>query len=150
MSLQYKKVLIFIIAGLTYLAGQYFRGVWFADFTWPLPCHRVFFGATSYCDPQYLDTLGFPLIALGQMLFIVAFVLLLTDAKTFHKWLKFSAFYVPIAVLLDLWIYPIRFVPNTPILTYSQGVYPFGWLYVILTLGVVLKGLHKRGHNETT
>ncbi|KKW43469.1 MAG: hypothetical protein UY93_C0002G0065 [Parcubacteria group bacterium GW2011_GWA1_56_13] len=71
------------------------------------------------------------------MLAIVAVVLLFANAVTFQKWLKFSAFYIPIAVVLDLLIYPIRFSPLTPVLTHSQGVYPFGWLYVLITFGIV-------------
>ncbi|HCR52591.1 TPA: hypothetical protein DIV48_03030 [Candidatus Kaiserbacteria bacterium] len=136
MNLRYKKALVFVLAGVVYLVGQYFRGVWFNP-SWPFPCQEIHSGSIVYCNAPYLDTLGWPLIALGQMLAIVAVVLLFANAVTFQKWLKFSAFYIPIAVVLDLLIYPIRFSPLTPVLTHSQGVYPFGWLYVLITFGIV-------------
>jgi hypothetical protein len=137
MTLKFKKILVFVLAGVVYLAGQYFRGAWFPHFTWPLSCREIIFGTTSYCDPKYLDILGFPLIALGQMLAIIAVVLLLANAETFRKWLKVSAFYIPTAILLVYWIYPLRFPPG-PVVPASQGVYPFGWLYVLISVGIVL------------
>src|SRR3989338_1376891 len=136
-QLQSKKIFVFVLAGIVYLAGQYFRGAWFPGFTWPLPCNEIVFGSTSYCDPRYLDSLGFPLIALGQMLAIVAVALLLTNADTFRRWLKFTVFYIPAVVLLALWIYPFR-IPPGPVVPISQGVYPFGWLFVIISLVIVL------------
>lgn len=146
MTLHYKKVLVFVLAGVVYLVGQYFRGAWFPNFTWPLPCREVTFGTTTYCDPQYLVSLGFPLIDLGQMLAIVAVILLLANAETFHKWLKVSAVYIPTAVLLAYWIYPIRF-PPAPVTPISQAVYPFGWLFVLITASIVLVAWikHRRG-----
>ena len=136
MNLWYKKISVFVVAGVVYLAGQYFRGVWFNP-SWPSPCQEIHSGSVVYCNAPYLDTLGFPLIFLGQMLAIIAVILLFANADTFRKWLKFSLFYIPIVILLDLWIYPLRFPPG-PVASYEQGVYPFGWLYVLITVGIVL------------
>ena len=139
MNLRYKKILVFVLAGIVYLTGQYFRGVWFNP-AWPLTCQEIHSGSIVYCNSPYLDTLGWPLIDLGQMLALIAVILLAANARTFRKWLKFTVFYIPIAVVLDYLIYPLSFAPG-PIFqpaSYSQGVYPFGWLYVIITFGIVL------------
>ena len=143
MNLWHKKTSIFVLASVVYLAGQYFRGVWFNP-SWPFPCQEILSGSVVYCNAPYLDSLGFPLIALGEMLAIIAVILLFANAETFRKWLKFSAFYIPIVVVLDLLIYPISFSTLSPALTYSQGVYPFGGFYVIATLGIVLWGFFTR------
>ena len=134
MTLPYKKSPVIIAAGLVYLAGQYFRGEWLPYFTWPLPCHEITFGASTYCDPRYMDTLGWPLITLGQMLAIIWFILLLADERTYRRWLKVSAFYIPIAIGLSFLIYPIRFVPSGPIAPVSYGICPIGELYILITL----------------
>lgn len=140
MNLRYKKIAVFVLAGVVYLAGQYFRGVWFQNF-FINPCRNSIDNWGVFCNSPYVETFGFPLIALGQMLAIVAVILLLANTDTFRKWLKFSAYYIPIAVVLAYWIYPIRFPPG-PVVPISQGVYPFGWLYVVITLGIVLWGLY--------
>ena len=137
MTLWYKRLLVLVAGGVVYLAGQYFRGVWISP-SWPLPCNEIHSGSTVYCNALYLDTLGWPLIALGQMLAAIWFILLLADEKTLRTWCKFSDFYIPIAVLLSFAIYPIRFFPNAELLPVSYGVYPFGSLYILLTLIIVL------------
>lgn len=143
MNLWYKKISVFAAAGVVYLVGQYFRGVWFNP-AWPSACQEIHSGSMVYCNSPYLDTLGWPLIDLGQMLAIVAIILLFANAATFRKWLKFSLFYIPIAVGLVYLIYPINiglgFLSQpTP---RSQGVYPFGSLFVIITLGIVGWGIY--------
>ncbi len=139
MNLWYKKISVFVTAGLVYLTGQYFRGVWFVNTNLQGFCRSYLENGKIYCNSPYLDTLGWPLIDLGQMLAIVAVILLFANAATFRKWLKFSLFYIPIAVGLVYLIYPINiglgFLSQpTP---RSQGVYPFGELFVIITLGIV-------------
>ena len=116
-SLSYKKAAIIIVAGATYLVGQYFM---------------------RYTES--IDALGWPLITLGQMLAIIWFIIWLAGEKTYRLWLKVSAVYIPIAVILSFVIYPIRFAPDTPIAPVSYGIYPFGALYIIITLAVVLIG----------
>lgn len=131
MTLKYKKILVFVLAGITYGAGFFFSN----------PARFGFCSGSesgSYiCRVPGAVNIGWPLIALGQMLAIIAVILLLANAETFRKWLKVSAFYIPVAVLLVYWIYPLRFPPG-PVVPASQGVYPFGWLYVIITAGIVL------------
>lgn len=137
MNLWYKKISLFVIAGVVYLVGQYFRGVWFQHF-FINPCRYSTDNWGVFCNSPYVETFGFPLIALGQMLAIIAVILLFANASAFRSWLKFSAFYIPIAVILDFLIYPIRFSSLSPELTYSQGVYPFGWLFVIISLFIII------------
>ena len=140
MSLSYKKSLVIIVAGLVYLAGQYFRGVWFLGGIIPNFCGHAEVGGVPFCNSPYMDTLGWPLITLGQMLAIVWFIIWLANEKTYRTWLKVSAVYIPTAVILSFLIYPIRFAPGTPISPVSYGIYPFGALYIIITLVVVLIG----------
>ncbi|HUX81075.1 MAG TPA: hypothetical protein VMV38_02015, partial [Candidatus Paceibacterota bacterium] len=64
-------------------------------------------------------------------------ILLFANAATFHKWLKFSLFYIPIAIVLTLWMYPAR-TPLGGVVPIAQGAYLFGSLFVIITLGIVL------------
>jgi|SRR3989344_9517677 len=130
-QLQTKKILVFVLAGVSYGAGLFFSNP--AGFGL---CSGLQTG--SYiCRVPGAVNIGWPIIALGQMLAIVAVVLLLANADTFRRWLKFSVLYIPIAVLLALWIYPFRIPPGS-VVPISQGVYPFGWLFVIISLGIVL------------
>ncbi len=147
MKIWMKRGSVFLIAGVVYLVGQYFRGVWFNP-SWPSPCQEIHSGSVVYCNAPYLDTLGFPLIFLGQMLAIVAIILLFASADTFRKWLKFSIFYIPIAIILANLIYPFRLPPG-PVVLISSAVYPFGWLFVIITLGIVLWSLLTSRRKDT-
>ncbi len=137
MKLWYKKSSLFILAGISYLVGQYFRGEWWPFFTWPFKCNMITSGTAMYCDPKYMDTLGFPLIVLGQTLAIVALILLLANESAFRKWLHFSYWYVPVATILSFMMYPA----HTPLggeVSISQGVYLFGRPYVLITAGIVI------------
>jgi len=137
MNLWYKKASVFVVAGVVYLAGQYFRGAWFVSNNLQSFCRPLIENGKTYCNSPFLNE-GLALIDLGQMLVIVAVILLFANATTFRKWLKFSIFYIPIVIVLDYLIYPISFMPSSAPATYSQGVYPFGWLYVFITLGIVI------------
>ncbi|PIR83236.1 hypothetical protein COU19_01440 [Candidatus Kaiserbacteria bacterium CG10_big_fil_rev_8_21_14_0_10_56_12] len=143
MTLAHKKALVFVLAGVTYLAGQYFRGVWFLHLSIGT-CKNSVDDWGVFCNSPYVGTLGWPLIDLGAMMLVVAIVLLLANAETFHRWLKFTLYYVPIVVLLDLLIYPmssgIGFIMSGPPLGYEKGIYPFGKLFVLITIGIVLWG----------
>ena len=134
MNLRYKKILVFVLAAVLYCAGFFFSDPSKFGFCSGLQ-------ADSYmCRIPGAINIGWPLIDLGQMLALIAVILLAANARTFRKWLKFTVFYIPIAVVLDYLIYPLSFAPG-PIFqpaSYSQGVYPFGWLYVIITFGIVL------------
>ena len=137
MNLWYKKASLFIVSGVVYIVGQYFRGFWWPYLTWPFPCHIITFGTSTYCDPLYLETLGWPLITLGQMLAIVALILLFADAISFRKWLKFSYWFVPIAALIVILVFPIP-MPLGTALSRERAVYNFGELYAIITFGILL------------
>ena len=137
MNLWYKKAFVFVLAGITYLVGQYFRGVWFLGSAVPNVCGHAEAGGVPFCNSPYLDTLGWPLILLGQTLAIVAIILLFANATTFRRWLKFSVFYIPIATVLTFWMYP-TYTPLGALVPLSQGVYLFGNLFALITFGIVL------------
>ncbi|MDP2652000.1 MAG: hypothetical protein Q8O94_02600 [bacterium] len=132
MNLWYKKALVFVLAGISYCAGFFFSDPTKFGF-----CSGLQSGSYICRVPGAIN-IGWPLIDLGQMLVIIAIILLFASASAFHAWLKFSAFYIPITVILVLLIYPIRFSSLSPELTYSQGVYPFGWLYVIISILLII------------
>ena len=94
-------------------------------------------GANSYCDPLYIDTLGIPFIIVGEVLTIVGMIILFANADIFRRWLRFSVYYVPIAVLLTLWMYP-TLTPLGGVVPISQGARLFGTLYAILSAGIVI------------
>ena len=127
MTLSYQKSPVIIVAGLAYLAGQYFLRY-----------------------TAHVDTVGWPLITLGQMLAIIWFIIWLAGEQTYRLWLKVSAVYIPIAVVLSFIIYPIRFAPGTEVAPVSYGTYPFGALYIIVTLVVVLIGWWRGRHASAT
>ncbi|VAW32391.1 hypothetical protein MNBD_CPR01-607, partial [hydrothermal vent metagenome] len=132
MKLTYKKISIFVIAGVAYIVGQYFSGVWWPRTTWPFQCHLIISKMGTYCNPVFIDTFGWPLIILGQSLAIVAIILVFANASIFKKWFRFSLYYIPIATALTFWMYPIKNI-LVGIVPISRGVYLFGNLYAIIT-----------------
>ncbi|MDE2079300.1 MAG: DUF202 domain-containing protein [Patescibacteria group bacterium] len=132
-----KKISVFIVAGIVYLIGQYFRGVWFLGSFIPNTCGHAEAGGIPFCNSPYLDTFGWPLIIIGEFLAAIGVILLFANERGFRAWLKFSLFYVPIAAALVLWIYPIHTFLGG-VATYSVGVTNAGWLYVIITVIIVL------------
>ncbi len=139
MNVWYKKSFVFVVAGVVYLMGQYFRGVWFLGSGIPNVCGNAEFGGVPFCNSPYLDTLGWPLIILGQVLAVVAVILLFANTDTFRKWFKFSLFYIPITTALALWMYPAH-TPLGGVVPISQGAYLFGNLFIIATLIIVVRG----------
>jgi uncharacterized membrane protein len=137
LNLWHKKISIFVLAGIAYLVGQYFRGVWFLGSSIPNVCGHAEAGGVPFCNSPYLDTLGYPLIVLGQMLALVGIVMLFADERGWRRWLKFSLVYVPIATALTFWMYPTHSLLGAPV-PITQGVYLFGYPYVFITLGIVL------------
>lgn len=128
-----------LAAGAVYLLGQYFRGYWLPNFTWPFRCYMVQYQGTTYCDPQYLGTLGWPLITAGEVLAIVGVILLFANARALRGWWRMSCWYVPAAVLLVIFLpyqSPLNFMSGSP--DYNLTVQLWGGLYIIITLGIVL------------
>ncbi len=124
-----------MIAGAAYLAGQYLRGVWFQHLSINT-CRYATDSWGVFCNSPYLDQ-GYALLTLAQVIAITAAILLFVNAATFRKWLKFSAFYIPVATALTLWMYPAHTFLGG-VAPVSQGVHLFGNLYIIITLGIVL------------
>ena len=115
------------------MLAEHFGTVWVPEFV------------RGYLDQKAApgEAADIPLIALGQMLAIVWVILLLASAATYWKWLKFSLFYIPIAVVLALLIYPLGMpgtFPSSNAVPATYGVYPFGYLYILITLIIVILG----------
>lgn len=136
-----KRLGVLIVAGIVYLVGQYFRGVWFLGSAFPNVCGNASADGVPFCNSLYLDTFGWPLITAGQFLAVIGIVLLFATESTWRKWLKFSLFYVPISAALIFWIYPINLFGL--ITQYEAGVDRAGWLYLIITVIMVLRGRFK-------
>lgn len=137
MNLWYKKMFVFVSAGAVYLVGQYFRGEWISP-TWPFQCHLIHSGAIVYCYAPYLDTLGWPLIMLGEMIALTGLALLFANRRGIRSWQQFSYFYVPIAALLTVWLFPLQIAPIAPPAPIWGAVRFFGVLYTLVTAGIVL------------
>ncbi len=137
MNLWYKKGLIFVVAGISYLIGQYFRGVWFLGSTIPNVCGHAESGGVPFCNSPYLDTLGWPLIILGQVLAVVALIMLFANARAWHTWLKFSYWFIPITALIVIFVFPIPMQLGSELPRFG-AITVFGELYAIITFLIVL------------
>ncbi|HEC93813.1 MAG TPA: hypothetical protein ENI56_00330 [Candidatus Kaiserbacteria bacterium] len=136
MTLWYKKSVIFILAGISYIVGQYLRGVWFNP-SWPFPCQEIHSGSVIYCNAPYLAQ-GFALITLGETLAIVALILLFANARAFHKWLKFSYWYVSLSALFVIYMTPLPLVPLASPLSSERAIYDLGVVWQYITAGIVI------------
>ena len=136
MKLTYKKVSLFAIAGVAYLVGQYFRGVWFLGSAIPNVCGHAEAGGIPFCNSPFIDTLGWPLIILGQSLAIAAIILVFANARAWHAWVRFSIWFVPISALVIISVFPVPFVPGFE-LSRANATYLFGNLYAIITALIV-------------
>lgn len=136
MNLWYKKSIVFVLAGISYAVGQYLRGEWFQHIFFSI-CRYSVDSWGVFCNSPYL-TQGFTLILLGQTLAIVALLLLFANTQTFHKWWRFSYWYLPIATLLTFSMYPTTTLLGG-VVPITQGVRLFGEPYVIITAYIVAR-----------
>ncbi len=137
MKLWIKKLLIFVIAGFVYTFGQYFRGVWFLNSGLPNTCGHAIFNGIPFCDSPYLDTLGWPLITLGEVLAVVAVIMLFANERGLRKWFRFSLVYLPLAAVLSIYLSSLR-LPLGPTIQLWGPVRFFGIIYALVTAGIVL------------
>ncbi len=136
---------VFITAAVVYLIGQYYRGVWFLGTSLSSVCGYAEFDGTRFCNSPYINTLGYPLIAAGEFLTVVAVVLLFAGERGFRAWLKLSEWYLPLAIigtylLSQVSINPIGLMASYPAANYTFEAQLFGFIYVVLTIGAVLRG----------
>lgn len=93
--------------------------------------------------------IGWPLIAAGEVFALIGVILLFANASGLRAWLKMSAVFVPLAIL-GVVFFPVLsplglIAPTTP--DYQFAVRLFGFAYLILSLGAVLRGrviVHKK------
>jgi hypothetical protein len=117
LNLWYKKISIFVLAGIAYGAG-----IFLSNQAW---------GVNNAVDVER------PLIALGQLLAITGITILFSNKDMFHRWLIFTAIYIPIAVALDFVLFPTPIGLGfmiTAILPRTTGIPLFGGLYTLLTI----------------
>ncbi len=135
MKLWYKKSIVFILAGISYAIGQYLRGEWFQHI-FISTCRYSTDSWGVFCNSPYLAQ-GFALITLGETLAIVGLILIFANTHTFHKWLRFSYWYVPLATLLTFAMYPTT-TPLGGVVPITQGVRLFGEPYIVITAYIVV------------
>ena len=137
MKLWIKKLLISVIAGLTYLAGQYFRGVWLVNVPIRTFCHAYLENGRFYCNSPYINTLGWPLITLGEVFAVIAVIVLFANERGLRKWFRFSLVYLPLAAVLSIYLSSLRFPLGSTIQLWGPVRF-FGIIYALITAGIVL------------
>ena len=137
MSLRIKNVSVFVVAGIVYLIGQYFRGVWFLGSTIPNVCGHATDGAGTFCNSPYIEILGWPLIIVGEILTIVGMIMLFANARSWKTWIHFSYWFVPLAALIAIFVFPIP-MPLGLELSRVGAIRILGTLYAILSAGIVI------------
>ncbi len=150
MNLWYKKGLLFVAAGIAYLLGQYFRGFWMETLPIRSFCHSYLENGHLYCNSPFIDTLGWPLITLGEMLALVGLVVLFANARGFRSWLRFSYVYVPLIALIVIFVFPLPLAPLAPPAPRWGAVRAFGVLYALITAGIVLYARLRAPRSATT
>lgn len=133
-----EKLSIMLVAGLLYIGGQYFRGVWFMNFPINV-CGHASDSNGAFCNSPFLDTLGWPLIEVGTILFFVSLIVLMSNNSGFMRWKKFSYFAIPAAIVLFFIAcvaFPkgaLFFIDRTKIIDFIGY-----WFYLPLTALIVL------------
>lgn len=150
MKLWQKQLSVFILAGGVYVVGQYLRGEWFMNFPINVCSLPDSLYGTVRCASPY-KIVGLTLIALGEVLAVVACSLCLANAETFSKWLKFCLYYIPVAIFLDLTLFPF----TLPGIAFSSvtigrevGVVGFGRIWILATVCIVLWGLYTNNRKK--
>ncbi|HUY62866.1 MAG TPA: hypothetical protein VMV50_03740 [Candidatus Paceibacterota bacterium] len=153
MKLWLGKIFVFILGGFTYAVGKYIGGYWYIGQNFPAFCRTVTWSGKFYCNSPYLQQ-GIELVNLSKPLVIIGIILLFANAAIFRQWLRFSKYYVPIAVALVLLIYPISIPPMTSPTSRLYGLYVFTQLYAVIAFCIVavelLRGwLNKRAQRSS-
>jgi|GEM_PF-6240300 len=135
-----QKLAILVGASVFYIIGQYFRGYWWPNFTWPFPCKEIVSGNISYCDPFYLNSIGWPLIAAGEIFAIVGVMLLFANAAGFRAWRTVSVWFIPVAALFVIFAAPFPLFPVVAPISREHITWFFGCIYIVLSFGALLRG----------
>lgn len=141
MKIREYKFYFIAVAIALYFVGQYFRGFWWPNFTWPFPCDVIVFGENSYCDPIFLDTLGWPLIAAGKVLAIAGIIVFFANESGFRAWWRFSRWYIPVIAVIIIFFFPLPIFPVVAATRRDTAVVFFGAIYILITLGITIWGL---------
>ena len=132
MKLTYKKISIFVIAGVAYLVGVFFSNPGAFGF-----CTKAKDTASYICGISSAINIGWSFIYIGQSLAIAAIILVFANARAWHAWVRFSIWFVPISALVIISVFPVPFVPGFE-LSRANATYFFGNLYAIVTALIVV------------
>ena len=139
------KIFFLLFAGVVFLTGQYFRGVWIENLPIDICLHSENIQSSS-CNWQYFNSLGLPLITAGQLLAIVGVIVLFANELGFRRWWRVGRWYIPIAALLAFTIFPTSYLGVLPI-DREWAVHAFGYLLILTTLVIVLWSWVFRNHD---
>lgn len=138
MNLWTKRFIVLFGAGILCLVGQYFRGSWWPGLTWPFSCVQVKTQFLTYCAPTHINTLGLPFIVAGEVLFVIALLLIFANELGFRRWWHFSRWFIPITALFLVYCTPIALPVNSFIYT-DKVVDLLGfYIYVPITLAIIV------------
>lgn len=146
MKLWHKKLIVFTFGIISFLVGQYFLGTWIHQL-WSYPCQGIHTISGMYCNSPYfgIGTFGLTFIVLGGIFtlisltsLLVGFFLLFANTKVFQEWLRFSYWYIPIAIFIILIMYSGTRAPlggDAPII---QGIGLLMEPYIVITAYIVV------------
>jgi len=140
MKLAQKKIALLIVAGIVYLGGQFFRGVWFINLPVNL-CGNAFDDSGRFCNSPYIGTIGWPLIEIGIILLLAAAIMLFASASVLDRWLKLNMWALPALVAVFAFVTisfpPTGFMALDPLQTIRFLGY---YIYLPLTVLVLASG----------
>ena len=143
----YKKGSVFVVAVVLYLVGQYFRGVWFLGSSISV-CRNSVDQWGTFCNSPYIDTFGYPVIVAAEFLVVIAAILLFAKERALHRWLRFSLYFVPLAFIFVVSLFPLPLGGGLDIgeivAGYSVGVRLVGYVYIFATLYIVIREYFRR------
>ena len=126
------KISVFGFAGVLYLVGRFLGEPQIFGFCKMRPYQ------SDLCLADTAVNIGWPLIAAGEIFAIVGIILLLANERGVRAWWRVSRWFVPTATLLAI-VLPITFsLPVTGYISRESVVWLLGYLYILLTLAIVL------------
>lgn len=103
-------------------------------------CKLVTTTSNYICLADAAINVGWPLIAAGEVFAIVGVILLFANASGLRAWWKLSIWYVPIVTLFVIFAAPLPLFPVVAPLSRESVTWFFGFPYIVLSLGAVLRG----------
>lgn len=121
---------VFILAGVFYMTGQFFSDP--TQFGYCVGDQNI----GELCTAQHAVRVGWPLIEVGEIFFVVAIILLFATTTAWRKWSKFSLWFVPLSALFLIYGTPINLALGQ-IETVDVTRW-LGYIYIFITLLIVV------------